>query len=144
MHNHTPSSAVSLRVLSSKLSKANTSRHFLLPLLIHEQQNSSPGYDCQLSIVSSGERGSIVKNRSWVKCCWSRGAIVKPTSLHVISMSAQLDLDKARASLGCFPGILPACVCKSATTFGISHKSRRPDETGTRLPLLMWQTGHQE
>ena len=57
---------------------------------------------------------------------------------------AQLDLDKARASLGCFPGILPACVCKSATTFGISHKSRRPDETGTRLPLLMWQTGHQE
>jgi hypothetical protein len=51
-NNHTPSSAVLLRGLSSKFSDGNDSGDFSLTLLeIHGQQNSSSGHDCQWSTL---------------------------------------------------------------------------------------------
>jgi hypothetical protein len=63
-------------------------------LEIYGQQNSSSGHDCQWSILSSGWRDTILKNRSWVKCSESGGTIVNPSSLHDISVSVHLDLNK--------------------------------------------------
>jgi len=94
-NNHNPSSAVLLHGLSSRFSDGTNSGGCLLTLLeIYGQQNSSSGHDCQWSILLSGWRDTILKNKSPVKSSESWGTIVNPSSLHDISVSAHLSLDK--------------------------------------------------
>ena len=95
-NNQTPSSAVLLRGLSSRFSDGTNSGDCLLTLReMFGQQNSSSGNDCQWSILLLGWRDTILKNKSWVKSSESWGTIVNPSSLHDISVSVHLSLDKA-------------------------------------------------